>query len=32
MSQQVFELYLRDILKQVFLEQGFPVFKIPALK
>ena len=31
-SQQVFELYLRDILKQVFLEQGFPVFKIPALK
>jgi hypothetical protein len=32
MSQQVFKLYLRDILKQIFLEQGFSVFKVPALK
>lgn len=32
MGQQVFKLYLRDILKQIFLEQGFPVFKVPALK
>jgi hypothetical protein len=31
-SQQIFKLHLRDILKQVLLKQGFPILKIPALK
>ena len=32
MSQQVFKLHFRNIFKQILLEQGFPILKIPALK